>query len=218
MLCCAGTAAHAQLGASVTAVSDYRFRGVSLSDHRPALQAAVNYDATGGWYLGASLSQVALNRGRRDIGVVGYAGYVIETAKGPSWDLGAVALHFAGASSYDYFETYAGLVADRWNARVYLSPDYFGRGVASAYLECNGNVPLGEQMRLLGHAGVLAGHGGRADSDAGKARLDMRLGIGYGRGAADLQIAWVAASPDGPYPAVYDARRTAWLFSASYSF
>ena len=41
----ASLAARAQLGATVAAESDYRFRGVSLNDSGPTLRAAFNYDA-----------------------------------------------------------------------------------------------------------------------------------------------------------------------------
>jgi uncharacterized protein (TIGR02001 family) len=217
-LACALTAAQAQLGASITAVSDYRFRGVSMSDAEPALLLGVVYDARGGSYAGASLTRVALSRGQRYTELVGYAGRVVETCFGAGWEIGAVASHFGGDASYDFIELYTGLVAERWNTRLYLSPDYFGRGVRTAYAEWNGHWPLGADVRLIGHAGVLGGLGGAAGSDSHRARLDTRLGIGISRGSADLQFAWVAASRGGPYPAVYDTRRSGWLFSASFAY
>ena len=217
-LACTSTVAQAQLGASITAVSDYRFRGVSLSERQPALQLGLNYDANGGTYAGASVTRVALSRDQRYTELVGYAGRVVESGFGPGWEIGAVASHFSGDSSYDFIEIYTGLVAERWNTRLYLSPDYFGRGVATAYLEWNGQWPLGVDARLLGHAGVLVGHGGTDGNDSHQARLDTRLGVGISRGGADLQLAWVAASRGGPYPAVYDTRRNGWLFSASFAY
>ena len=217
-LACTSTVAQAQLGASITAVSDYRFRGVSLSERQPALQLGLNYDANGGTYAGASVTRVALSRDQRYTELVGYAGRVVESGFGPGWEIGAVASHFSGDSSYDFIEIYTGLVAERWNTRLYLSPDYFGRGVATAYLEWNGQWPLGADARLLGHAGVLVGHGGTDGNDSHQARLDTRLGVGISRGGADLQLAWVAASRGGPYPAVYDTRRNGWLFSASFAY
>ena len=212
------SAARAQWDGTITALSDHRFRGVSLSDERPGLQLAANYDAPGGWYLGASGTRVAVGAGRRYTEVSAYAGLVVERTRSPSWEVGAVGSHFVGDSTHDYAEVYGGLIGERWNTRLYLSPDYFGRGVATAYLEGNATLPLGETLRLLGHAGLLAGHGGGPGSDAGTARVDLRLGIGIARRGLDLQLAWAAASRGGPYPAVYDARRSAWLASASLSF
>ena len=50
--------AHAQLGASVAVDSDYRFRGVTLSESGPTARASFNYDAANGCYGGASATRV----------------------------------------------------------------------------------------------------------------------------------------------------------------
>jgi uncharacterized protein (TIGR02001 family) len=42
----------AQVDGSVSIVSDYRFRGASLSDGHPEPQVQLGYDGTGGWYVG----------------------------------------------------------------------------------------------------------------------------------------------------------------------
>src|SRR5664279_3555744 len=52
--------AEAQFTANASVVSDYRFRGVSLSDQKPAVQASVNWDDADGWYAGAFASTVQL--------------------------------------------------------------------------------------------------------------------------------------------------------------
>src|SRR5215470_11326006 len=49
-------AAHAQISASVAAVSDYRFRGISQSDRKPALQGSVAYDHPSGLFAGLFVS------------------------------------------------------------------------------------------------------------------------------------------------------------------
>ena len=46
----------------------------------------------------------------------------------------------------------------------------------------------------------------------------MRLGAGWVMRGLDLQLAWVAARRGGPYPAVYDRPRSAWVAGASFSF
>ena len=50
MLLVSGT--RAEVSGSVTLVSDYRFRGVSLSDESPAAQFSLAYDNRSGWYAG----------------------------------------------------------------------------------------------------------------------------------------------------------------------
>src|SRR5512134_2379963 len=52
--------AQAQMAGSATLVSDYRFRGTSFSDERPAAQIALSYDHESGAYIGAFASNVRL--------------------------------------------------------------------------------------------------------------------------------------------------------------
>src|SRR3954462_13454357 len=56
----AGSAA-AQLSGTVAGVTDYRYRGVTFSDRRPAAQAGLTYDDASGWYAGAFGSTVRLD-------------------------------------------------------------------------------------------------------------------------------------------------------------
>ena len=52
--------AGAQLTGTVSVVSDYRFRGVSLSQQKPAVQASIGYDDPSGWYGGVFASTAKL--------------------------------------------------------------------------------------------------------------------------------------------------------------
>jgi uncharacterized protein (TIGR02001 family) len=210
-------AAQAQLGASVAASSDYRYRGVSLSDGGPSLRLALNYDAPDSWYAGASATQVEPTHGDRYAHLLGYAGWVTPPLAGKHLEFGAAASHFTGDPSYDFAEIYAGLLADSWSARLYFAPDYFGRRVRAAYAEVDAHVLLNADARVFGHAGALAPLGG-GSGDAGRARFDLRLGAGLALGAWDLQLAWVIATGGGPYPAVYGGRRDAVTAGVSYSF
>jgi uncharacterized protein (TIGR02001 family) len=208
---------HAQLGVSVAADSDYRFRGVSLSDSRPSLRMTLNYDAPDGWYAGASATRAALTQRHRYTQGLGYAGWVTRAVEGRSLEFGADYSYFAGNSTYDFAEAYAGLLAERWSARVYYAPNYFGRNVQTLYAELNAHFPLNERARLFGHLGLLAALRGGND-DGAKARGDGRAGAGLVLRDWDLQLAWVTASRGGPYPAVYGGRRSAWVAGATLSF
>ncbi|HEY7740572.1 MAG TPA: TorF family putative porin, partial [Steroidobacteraceae bacterium] len=57
-LLCATAAANAEVSYTVTAVSDYDFRGVSLSAKDPALQASIDYAHDSGFYAGAWASNI----------------------------------------------------------------------------------------------------------------------------------------------------------------
>src|SRR6266508_589758 len=50
--------AAAQISGTVNLVSDYRYRGTSLSDDKPAAQLGLTYDDASGWYAGLSASTV----------------------------------------------------------------------------------------------------------------------------------------------------------------
>ncbi|TAN06560.1 MAG: hypothetical protein EPN36_04005 [Rhodanobacteraceae bacterium] len=47
------------ISGSVAVVNDYLFRGLSQTNHKPALQAGVEYDHASGWYVGAWASNIS---------------------------------------------------------------------------------------------------------------------------------------------------------------
>ena len=57
--------ARADVAFNVGAVTDYRYRGISLSDDQPAAQLTLVYDAPRGWYAGAFASSVRFAAPRR---------------------------------------------------------------------------------------------------------------------------------------------------------
>jgi uncharacterized protein (TIGR02001 family) len=217
-LALAAGAAHAQWGGSIGAVSDYRPRGVSLSDGRPGARASVSYDHASGAFAGASVASVALDAGtRRRAELLAYAGYAARTAHGLAWELGASAVHFAGAAEYDYRELFAGVIAPRWNARVHLAPAYYGYGGRTAYLDVNGVHALGAPWRAFAHAGALL----RLDDPApGKrrARADLRLGVAAALERLDVQLAWVGVQRDGPPAYAPRTRRATLVLGATFAF
>ena len=208
---------QAQWGASVAIDSDYRFRGVSLSDSKPGLRLTLNHDGPGAWYAGVSATRAALTASDRYTQVLGYGGWLAPLDAGHSLELGASVAHFAGNSAYDYAEPYVGLLADRWQLRLYFSPNYFGRHVQTVYAEWNLQAPLNERVRLFSHLGVLVTPRDNGD-EASRTRGDVRLGAGLVHRDSELQLAWVAATRGGPYPAQYQGRRSTLVLSAAHSF
>src|SRR5205085_9630529 len=72
-LCLAGTAT-AQVAGSIGLDSDYRLRGYSLTNDRPAALLQVTYDNSSGLYLSLSgLTEVGSDT--RFLGLIGSAGY-----------------------------------------------------------------------------------------------------------------------------------------------
>jgi len=209
--------AQAQLVGSIGLDSDYRYRGVSLSRSEPSVRATLNYDAPERWYAGALATRAALAPSETYTQLSGYAGWTTARSDGRSFEIGVDASHFAGASSYDFGELYLGVLAERWNARLSWSPDYYGQQVQVAYLESNGYAPLDRNLRLFAHLGVLVPIAG-ASGDAAKTRLDASLGAGVALSRWDLHVAATGATADGPYPAVYSGRRATVVVGAAVSF
>jgi uncharacterized protein (TIGR02001 family) len=209
--------ARAQLGASVAADSDYRYRGVSLSDSKPSLRLTLNYDAAERWYAGASVTRAKLTGQDSYTQLLGYGGWSVPVFAGRSVEFGLDASHFAGISGYDFAEAYAGLLGERWSARLYYAPNYYGQNVQAAYAELNTYLALDEGGRLFAHFGVLRPLRG-ATGEADRTRADLSVGAGLALRAWDLHLAWVAASRGGPYPAVYGGRPAALVAGVSVTF
>ena len=219
LLAVAAAPAAAQWSGSVLLVSDQRFRGVSVSDGQPELRLGLAFDAADGWYGGTSLGRVALGERRRPQWLL-YAGRSLPLGAGRSLELGLTHVRHPGDDAYDYGEAFVGWLAERWQARLHVSTDYFGRGAASAYAELNLNwrLPLG--LRGLAHVGALAvGHDANPHYPTRRRRTDLRLGLARGVGDGELQLAWAGAQRGGPYPyAGYDDGRGGWVLSAAWHF
>jgi len=116
------------LSGYVQGVTDYRFRGISLSGGDFAAQATVNVNHASGFYAGAwasSLKDTPLY-GRAEVDF--YAGWTGEVASGLTADAGLVYYAYpdGGAGPADLFEPYASLTAT-------LGPGTAKLGVAYAW-------------------------------------------------------------------------------------
>ncbi len=214
--------ASAQVSGSLSLVSDYRFRGESLSDEQPAAQMNVVYDHPAGWYAGAFGSTIQLaKQSSRNLQVLAYAGYARRTTSGRSWELGADYSAFSGAGDYNYEEVYAGVVSGNVSGRIYYAPDYFGRGPGTLYAELNGSRRFQNLLRLLGHFGVLRRNSVSMVTDgSGRYRFDVLTGVGIDLGQASIQLAWVATrNSNATYGAVDESQhRDAFVLSLSRPF
>jgi uncharacterized protein (TIGR02001 family) len=215
-------AAGAQITGTLSVVSDYRFRGVSLSHQKPAVQANIGYDDPSGVYGGIFGSTVQLAGESTTTGqAVAFLGLVAPIGGPFHWDVGADYSAFSDNRSYDYGEVYTGISSQNFNARVHYSPDYFGVARSAFYGEINSTYALGDGFVLLGHLGVLlpAGHGNGADTTTVRNPVDARAGLGLEIAGFNVQVAWVATSGVGSLYPVYGAqRRTTVVVSGSRSF
>jgi uncharacterized protein (TIGR02001 family) len=95
---------------SITAVTDYRFRGVSLSDKKPAIQPTININHESGFYVGTWASNLSDTPTYDQAEIDLYAGFTKELASGTTLDAAVVYYYYPkGSGDSDYFEPYISL-------------------------------------------------------------------------------------------------------------
>jgi uncharacterized protein (TIGR02001 family) len=143
-------AANAEVSGNVALVTDYVFRGVSLSDNGPAVQGGFDWtSASEAFYAGVWGSSLSAGM-ELDV----YAGWTPST--GPiNWDLGAIGYFYPGAdddgAEFDYAELMAaGSVAatEQLNVggAVFYAPENYGDTGDALYLEINGSWTVSDQL------------------------------------------------------------------------
>lgn len=174
----APTPEHTLTG-NLTLASDYRFRGISQTYRRPAVQAGLDYTHGSGLYAGTWMSNVSGNSYNNGAGLEWdlYGGYRFTVASGVTLDLGALAYAYPGArlnsapgvatgEKYTNVDVYAGISAGAFSARLSLSAtDYFGlNGTTAGYAYFSALPPAG--------------------GSKGSAYLDLNYNIDLGDGLA----------------------------------
>jgi uncharacterized protein (TIGR02001 family) len=216
-------AAQAETAFSAAVSSDYRFRGISLSDGRPALTASFNYDAEGGGYVGLTgVAAATAHNGFQALGYQAYAGYARRLGSGDSWDVGVahtdITEYYRPPYAVRYSEVYAGWAGRNLSAHVYYSPSYLGERVATVYANLDGSITPSPDWRLFAHAGVLTPVTRRAGSDLRNPQYDARVGVARRIRSVELQLSGVTVGPDADYPANHPQKREAVVLSAAYYF
>lgn len=95
------------LAAETAAHSDYRFRGVSLSNRNPALQADLSVEHRSGLYAGLWSSTLAETDGGAVVEIDPYAGFYTQTAWGLSADFMLSYYNYPSDGDLNYFEATA---------------------------------------------------------------------------------------------------------------
>jgi uncharacterized protein (TIGR02001 family) len=210
--------AIAQMSGQISIASDNVFRGVSISDSRPSVAAEINYDGGAGWFVGGQAAQTQFyGQGHANPEIVVDAGYVHALGSGLSWEAGATYSTFPNFTFWNYAEGFVGILSDNWNARLYWSPNYFGRHQRTAYAEFNYSHPLGERLRLLAHVGAV--HADAAQNIGNSRAFDASLGLGTTVSNVNIQMNWIATNRNSfLYPIATGGDRQEWVLSLAYTF
>ncbi len=96
-----------------TIVTDYRFRGISLSDEDPAIQGTLNLNHSSGFYAGVWGSSLDDTPTYGEVELDLYAGWRGEIASGTTFDVGLLYYYYpfgdGPAGPSDYFEPYTSI-------------------------------------------------------------------------------------------------------------
>ncbi len=146
-----------ELSANVDLVSDYIFRGITNTDHNPAIQAGLSYTVDVGVpyaqpYVGFWGSNVDFNDGGEATVELDLSFGLTGTVAGVEWDLGGLYYAYPGARSdlnYNYWEVPLQLtypIGEHFSllGQYAYSPNFFGDF---------GPGPLPPRRRPLGAAG-----------------------------------------------------------------
>jgi uncharacterized protein (TIGR02001 family) len=159
----------------ITGVSDYRFRGVSLSDKDFAIQPTLTVKHESGFYVGVWGSNLAANAGD-DIEVDLYAGF--SGGDTITYDIGATYYVYPGISSFNYVEftgklgTTVGPATIGGQLSYVPSQDNTGN-TDNVYVATNAAIALPDSpISIVGSVGLEDGA-----FTGGSSKLDWSLGL-----------------------------------------
>jgi uncharacterized protein (TIGR02001 family) len=175
----------------ITAVSDYRFRGVSLTDKRPAVQGTVSISHENGLYAGVFATNIAENGGA-DIELDISVGYAV------TWnDLGVDAslnrYGYPGTVGADYYEAIARFERPVGDISVGLSAGYVPRQENTGD-EDNIYLAVDASRRISRTPVKLIGSIGWEDGAFGDNKIDWMLGAEVEARKATVGLSYIGAS------------------------
>lgn len=145
------------ISASLTGATDYVWRGVSQTDEKPAVFAAVNVNY-GGFYAGAGTENVDFLGVNQEYDLWG--GYVFDLG-GAKLDLGVVRYGYVDApANIDTLEVKAGISGNVGKVGLgltgYHTWNYFGSTYDATYVEANASYAVTDKLSLSGAFGRQA--------------------------------------------------------------
>lgn len=212
-----------------TLVSQYRFRGISLSDEKAAIQGTINVNHESGIYGGVWASSLDGfgELGGSNVELDLYAGYRKEVADGVTLDAGLLYYAYPGSEggTFEFFEPYAnvsgsiGPVTAKVGAAFAPEQDGIG-GNSNVYLFNDNSLAIGgTPISLTSHLGwsngdtTLTPGGEYFDWSLGATASwrNLTLGVAY----VDTDISDADALGAGATPDIVDS---AVVFSLTASF
>jgi uncharacterized protein (TIGR02001 family) len=200
------------LSFNVGAVSDYRFRSLSQTSFKPALQAGVDFAHKSGAYVGAWTSNinwikdyVGATDGTIELDL--YGGFKGEIAKDLSFDVGFITYQYPNNTADKVLvnantnEVYAALTFSVVTAKYSQSTTNFianPNSVGSRYLEVAATFDLGGGFSLTPHAGRQT-IPNQTDNAGDYTDFSLTLGKDFGNGLSASLAAYNTNAKDSFY-------------------
>lgn len=150
------------LSFNIGAISDYRYRGISQTRLKPALQGGIDYAHSSGFYVGTWASTIKWIKdagGSGDLEWDLYGGYKTEVAPGLTVDVGVLQYYYPSnklATSANTFEVYGAVTYGPVTAKYsHGTTNLFGvpDSKNSGYFDVSAAFDLGDGMTLTPHVG-----------------------------------------------------------------
>ena len=197
--------------ANVGLFSDYRFRGISQTDKKPALQGGFDLGHSSGLYIGNWNSNVdsAFYNGA-NIEMDFYGGYKHAFDGGFGLDLGVIYYYYpnsgsnpGGSTKIDNTELYLGAGYGPVTLKYsYAVSDFFGApdSSGSSYLDLGFSYDLGNNFGVVAHYGYQWLKGGavvtQINGDTANNISDWKLGATYTIDGWVIALSYIATNRD----------------------
>lgn len=203
LICTGITAVHSNASAqdtkfsttvNVNGVSEYRFRGLSLSNKNPALQGSVSfqYGNLSGGVWGSTLSNKVAGA---DTEIDLYASYNIPINANWSASVGGTAYLYAGGGGLDYGEVNSSLTYSQGPVSATLGAAYVPEQSNTGsndniYLFSSGSYSLTQNLSLLGSLAF-------EDGAFGTEKWDWSLGTSWSFKQFSFQVSYIDTNVSG---------------------
>lgn len=224
----AGSGPAWQVEGSVSALSDYVWRGVSQTRGKPALQLEVAANHTSGFHIGAAASNVDFTAVDDEDDGIRYelAPYIAWSREfggaGNSLDVSLGRVMYPGyrdGFKVDYSELEATFnYAEYYHVGIAYSPNIFNLGGRGIHYSAGFEAPAGESgwnvKGQIGHYDL--------DKAAGDSYNDFLMGVNRGLGPVRIELAWSTTSSYGDALSENldeaSQARSRWILGLSWAF
>lgn len=190
------------LSANVALMSEYRFRGLSLSEKDPAIQGGFDISTKDGFYIGAWGSSIqgygTETGGLSELELDIYGGYRTEIGAGLTADVGLLAYTYPGSDGTHYIEAYgsiSGNAADIVDWKLGAAYVWGGQANLSnqdnIYLYLDAGVPIKDTPI------TATGHIAYEDGAFGDGKWDWNLGLAYALQQYTVTVQYVDTNVSG---------------------